>query len=223
MQRPKQTAIALVEDRTAEGCNAEGFLRLRRVRLINTNPDGVQGNEYRYDVVERPWLDAVVIVLYANVDGEVLVCMRASLRPPLAFRSNCSTPEPADDETVIWEVPAGLIEADEVGDEGIARCASRETLEEAGFTVSPQSFSTLGEPTYLCPGVIPERLYFMCAEVDPSTRGEPTEDGSEVEAGAEVRMVPLRQLAQAIDEGVICDAKTEVAIRRLMARLRSRP
>ena len=68
---------------------------------------------------------------------------------------------------------------------------------------------------YLSPGTLAEKLHYLVAEVDPATRGVPTEDGSPVEARAFVRMVPLAEALEACDDGRIADAKTEVGLRRL--------
>ena len=190
------------------------FLRLRRTELLNNVAESGPSAVYRYDFVERDALDAVVMVLWANVEGVFQICMRSSLRPALSFRGEYQLPIDTDPENVLWEVPAGLIEHDERGEAGIRRCAARETLEESGFVVEPQAFVPLGQPTYLCPGVIAEKLYYWAAQISPEERGTPTEDGSPVEANATVQMVALPVLMKALKEGVIRDAKTEVAIRR---------
>jgi len=120
---------------------------------------------------------------------------------------------------VQWEVPAGLVEPDERGEEGLRACAARETLEEVGLAVAPSAFEALGPPVALSPGVIGEKIYFLVADVDPSQRGTPTEDGSPVEADARVRFVPLDDALAATRSGVVADVKTEVALRRLAERV----
>ena len=62
-------------------------------------------------------MDAVGIVLHTS-DGRV--CLRSSIRPPLAFRVGYSLPLPGNDDPTLFEIPAGLVEADEHGEEGLA-------------------------------------------------------------------------------------------------------
>lgn len=207
--------MSVVADRSAEARCDRGFLRLRRLTLVNRYEDGTTSAEYAYDLVERDALDAVVIVLYARGEGEPLVCLRSALRPPLAFRSTYALPIDGGADPVQWEVPAGLVERDERGEEGLAACASRETLEEVGLEVAPERFERLGPAACLSPGVMAEKVYFLAAEVDPARRTTPTEDGSPVEERAAVRFVAIGEALAACRDGRIADVKTETAIRRL--------
>lgn len=198
--------LELLEDRSPE--QEPGFLRLRRRVLRSRYADGTLSAPYTYDSVDRRATDAVVIALHS--EGRVVI--RSSLRPPVAFRTELAVPELGDLSPVLWELPAGLVEADESGEDGLRACAARETLEETGFVVAPERFRPLGRPVYLSPGVIAERLYYFAAEVDEAERGVPAEDGSPVEARAEIRLVPFQEAL----EGPIGDAKSEVGIARLM-------
>ncbi len=209
--------IEIVDDRTSNARCDEGFLTLRRLVLQNRWVDATS-EPYRYDVVEREALDAVAIVLEANGPRGPVICLRSALRPPMAFRKGYAVPLHGDDAAVRWEVPAGLVEPDEKGAEGVARCAARETLEEVGLELDPREFSVLGPSAPLSPGVLGESIHFMHALVDPSRRGQPTEDGSPVEAHAVVRFVALSDALAATRDGRVADVKTEVAIRRLAER-----
>ncbi len=212
------TTVERLEDRSpTEG---GGFLRLRRFQLRSTYEDGTSSEPFLYDCVERRALDAVVLVLH-TADGRV--CVRSSLRPPIVFRHEQNVPMFEHCAPLLWELPAGLIEPDERGDEGLRACAVRETLEETGLSIEPDTLCPLGPSVYLSPGVIAERLYYFRAEVDDRTRGVPTEDGTPVEARAEVRFVALPEALAACDAGHIGDCKSEVGIRRLAAFWSSRP
>lgn len=200
--------VAVVEDHSATARCDEGFLELRRLTLRNRYADGTESALYRYDLVTRDALDAVAIVLFAQTEGGLSVCLRSALRPPLAFRDD----EPGPVE---WEVPAGLIEPHERGEAGRRGCAAREALEEVGLEVPPEAFEVLGPAVYLSPGVMAERLHFLAARVRPEARGAPTEDGSPVEERAQIRFVPLERALEACRDGRIRDIKTETAIRRL--------
>lgn len=214
-------AIDVLADHSAELPGDEGFLRLRRVTIQNRRPDGTLSRAYRYDLVERDAMDAVAIVLVARDPngGALRVCLRSALRPPLAFRPGYALPiaEPAPDP-VVWEVPAGLVEPEEYGEAGLRACAARETLEETGLTVAESSFSPLGPPVVLSPGVLAEKVHFLVAEVEPDAAGTPTEDGSPVEADALVCFVPLHDALAAVRDGRVGDVKSEVALRRLAER-----
>lgn len=214
-----QVEVEVLEDRTADARCDQGFLRLRRLVLRNRYPGGERSDAYAYDLVERDAMDAVAIVLFTT-DGRI--CLRSALRPPLAFRSSYAIPLPDSDGPVIWEVPAGLVEPEERGDEGLKACCARETLEEVGLSVAPESFERLGPAACLSPGVLAEKLHFFAACVDPSQAGKPLEDGSPVEERAVIRFVPIPLALSACRDGRIADLKTETAIRRLHERLSGR-
>jgi ADP-ribose pyrophosphatase len=215
LDAPPRISVEVLDDHTASTGSGEGFLRVRRLTVKNRHADGHESEPYRYDMVERDAMDAVAIVLEADGVHGPLVCLRSALRPPLAFRPEYEIPLEADGACVLWEVPAGLIEPDEKGVEGILACAARETLEEVGLTISPASFSLLGPACALSPGMVGEKVHFVHAHVDRSMRGTPTEDGSPVEERAQVRFVPIDEALAATRDGRIADVKTEIAIRRL--------
>ncbi|MEM9071179.1 MAG: NUDIX hydrolase [Myxococcota bacterium] len=205
------TRVELEEDLTPG--QPAGFLRLRRRKLRNHYDDGTTSASYVYDCVERRALDAVVLVLHSAA-GEV--CLRSSLRPPVAFRAGAMLD--ADVAPVLWELPAGLIEPEDgVAEQALRECAARETLEETGLRVGPADFEPLGAPVFLSPGVIAERLYYFRAEVDPAERGVPTEDGTPVEEQAKVRFVAMSEALEACERGLIGDVKSEAGLRRLAA------
>lgn len=206
--------IDVVEDRSATARCDVGFLRLRRLTLRNRYADGTRSETYAYDLVDRSALDAVAIVLIDRTGGELRVCLRSAIRPPLALRDGGERP-------VQWEIPAGLIEPGEAGEAGVFACAAREALEEVGAALAPETFSLLGPAVTLSPGVMAERLSFAIAEVDPADLGAPTEDGTPVEERARVRFLPVSAALAACAEGVIGDIKTELAIRRLAERERT--
>jgi len=212
--------IDVVDDRSASARCDQGFLKLRRLHLRNRYPDGTQSEPYPYDIVDRAALDAVVMVLHRSGPSGPEVCIRSSLRPPLGVRSG----DEGDYVSVLWEVPAGLIEPEEAAGvsvdgvlPGVRSCAARETLEETGYVVPEERFAPLGRMTYLSPGVLAERLHYVSASLDGCTVGAPTLDGSPVEEGSALLFVSLAEAIAAIDRGDIQDAKTEVALRRFVA------
>lgn len=206
--------IEVIEDRSRDARCDVGFLRVRRLSLRNRYADGTRSATYAYDLVERSALDAVAIVLVARgADGGVRVCLRSAIRPPLALSGAGGRP-------VQWEIPAGLIEPGEDGEDGVRACAAREALEEVGAALAPADFTLLGHAVTLSPGVLAERLSFAVAEVDPAALEAPSEDGTPVEERAEIRFVPLADALAACEDGVVTDIKTELALRRLADRER---
>lgn len=211
-QRPT-VRIEIVGDETARMRSDEGFVRVRRLVLRNHYADGTTSRDYRYDCAERDAIDAVGVVL---VDRAGRVCLRSSIRPPIALRPTYALPldgESAD--PTLFEIPAGLVEPDEKGEAGLRDCCARETLEEVGLEVAVDAFARLGPPVYLTPGVIAEKVHVFFAEVDSAAAAVPTMDGSPVEERAKIEWVALREALAACRDGRVEDVKTEVAIRRL--------
>jgi ADP-ribose pyrophosphatase len=208
-------AIDIVEDRTASTPSDGGFVRVRRLVLRNRYEGTTEpSRDYPYDCVERAATDAVGIVLYARTPDRV--CVRSSIRPPVALRPTYALPiAPPTADPTLFEIPAGLVEQDEHGEEGLRACAARETMEEVGLEIAPDAFFRLGPGVYLSPGLCAEKLYFLAAEADPDTAKAPTMDGSPVEEGAVVKWLSLHDALEACKSGALEDAKTEVAIRRL--------
>lgn len=209
--RPR-VRVEVQADRTAHGSAGEGFIRVRRLVLVNHHEDGTASAPYPYDCAERTAMDAVGLVLHA-ADGRV--CLRSSIRPPLALRAGYALPIPGTDDPTLFEIPAGLVESDEHGEEGLRGCSARETLEEVGLDVAPERFVRLGPAVYLTPGLIAEKLHFFHALVDPSAAVAPSLDGSPVEEGARIEWVPLAEALAACRDGRIEDIKTELGLRRL--------
>jgi ADP-ribose pyrophosphatase len=212
--------LELVEDISPSA--EPGFLRLVRRRFIAVYPNGERSAPFVYDEVDRRSLDAVVIVAhYRDGDGKHCVYLRSALRPPVVFRDRNRSPMPEQDPaSSIWELPAGLVEADAQSATGVRHSASRELEEELGFRVDPSSFVELGPSTFPCAGVIAERHFIFAVEVDPNHRREPSLDGSALERDGAVVSVPLAQAIAMCDAGDIVDAKTEIGLRRLHARTR---
>jgi ADP-ribose pyrophosphatase len=212
-ERPS-VRIEVVRDVTSEMGADEGFVRVRRLVLRNRYSDGTMSREYRYDCAERDAMDAVGIVL---VDRKGHVCLRSSIRPPLSLRTGYALPLPLEErgDPTLFEIPAGLVESDERGEEGLRSCCARETLEEVGLEVLESAFRRLGPPVFLTPGLIAEKVHVFVAEVDSSAASAPTMDGSPVEEHARIEWVPVNDAIAACRDGRICDVKTEVALRRL--------
>ncbi len=218
LSRP-EVAIDIVDDRTSSTPSDAGFVRVRRLTLRNRyGGKSEPSRDYPYDCVERAATDAVGIVLYARSPDRV--CVRSSIRPPISLRPSYALPIPQTSaDPTLFEIPAGLVEADEQGEEGLRACAARETMEEVGLSIAPDAFFRIGPGVFLSPGLSAEKLYFLAAEADPDSAVAPTMDGSPVEEAAIIRWLRLDEALEACRSGALEDAKTEVAIRRLAEHL----
>ena len=194
-----------------------GFLRLVRRQLVAVDAQGRVSAPFVYDEVDRKALDAVVIAAhYVDAAGVRRVFLRSAARPPVLLREPSRNAR-ADYARVngLWELPAGLVEPDELSEQGIVRCAQRELLEELGFDVPLARLRPLGPSTFPCPGVIGERHYYFHVAVDPAQRREPTLDGSAIERLGAIIEVALNDALMWCREGCLEDAKTELGLRRL--------
>jgi ADP-ribose pyrophosphatase len=195
----------------------QGFLRIVRRVYRAHYPDGTISAEFVYDEVDRTAIDAVVILAHFRpAAGERQVFLRSAVRPPVAGRDPARSPLPDPPNGVIWELPAGLIEPGEDPREA----ARRELEEELGFSVAPDALLPLGPSSFPAPGFIAERHFYFEVEVNPAARREPSLDGSALESFGVIVEVGLAEALELARSGVICDAKTELALRRLAERER---
>jgi ADP-ribose diphosphatase len=218
------TAIEIVEDRTAISRCDEGFLRVKRYRARNRRADGTASAEYAIDVLDRATLDAVAVCLWARGPRGVEVLTRSGLRPAAAFRRGRPTALPEREILLLEEVIAGVVEPGEVGLDALRRRAAAEVLEEAGISLAPERFEPLGASLLVHPPVSSDRLHLFAAEAPRGAAEEAFDapacgDGSPLEEGALLRWRGLEDAIGACDRGEIEDAKTEIAFRRLAARL----
>ncbi|MBN2341578.1 MAG: hypothetical protein JXX29_21560 [Deltaproteobacteria bacterium] len=193
------------------------YMSLYRLTLQNTYADGTRSVEYPYDAVLRKWLDAVAVIMLTQIDNRPHVLLRSSIRPPLLLRSRCPIPIP-ETQTVhtIWELPAGLLEESDQGEDGILHRAKIEILEETGYRIPVSDIRLIAGAPFVSPGVIPERLWYTVATVtDPLLREAALGDGSPVEENAVIEWVGLETALAMCEDGAIEDMKTELGIRRI--------
>lgn len=220
LPEPPHFAIEVVRPR---GPDEPAFLKYvsRVVRTVGA--DGKRSATFVYDEVDRPALDAVVIAAHFRVleEGEevVYVVLRSAVRPPISLREESRSPLPEPQNRALWELPAGLVEPEESGPQGLCRAAARELLEETGFFVSESELHPLGPSVFPAPGLIAERQFFFHVPVDPKSQNEPSLDGSPLEEAGQLVAVPLRAALEAARAGMLADSKTELALRRLQEEL----
>ncbi len=220
---PRVSAIEILEDFTARARCDEGFLRLRRLRARNLRVDGTASPEYRIDLIDRPTLDAVAVCLWARTPRGIEVLTRRGLRPAAYFRRGKQAVLPEPEYLLVEEIVAGVLEPGERGPEALRRRAAEEAREEAGVEVAPERLEALGGPFFVVPGIASEKIHLVAGEIARAGGDEqeaPGEgDGSPLEEGAMLRWRELGAAIRACEAGEIEDAKTEIALRRLAARL----
>ena len=98
------------------------------------------------------------------------------------------------------EIPAGLRDVEA---EDAEACARRELLEETGHEAT--RISRLGFAFYASSGLTDERYELFTAATGPEASAEP-------EAGIEVVRMPFQAALRAVEDGIIVDAKTALAL-----------
>ena len=214
--------VEIVEDRTTGSRSDEGFLRVRRLVLENVYVDGSRSAPYPCDVVSRSRTDAVAVVLYdVRPDGPagrhvVRVALKTGLRAPVFLRRNARLVQPdARPYGILAEIVAGMLEPEDAGTTGIERRAAHEAREEAGLSVDPASVEPLGAEAFPSPGITDEKVHFRAARTPLDLREKPEGDGSVMEEGGGVWILPLEEAIEACRTGEISDMKTEIALLRL--------
>ena len=213
------TGLEVVEDFSATGRCDEGFLRIRRLRVKNRRADGTSSPVYRVDVVDRPKLDAVAVLIWrTSPDGARQFLTRQNLRPAAYFRKD-KDPVVPDGKSHLFceEIVAGLLEPEDVGEAGLRHRCAAEVMEEAGFAVLPAQVALLGAPFFLAPGILSEKIFPAAVDVTGMIQSTPEGDGSPMEEGGRLRWRTALELRAAFASGEIQDAKTELILSRFLS------
>jgi len=153
-------------------------------KIINLRVDEVELPDHTKSTREVVDYSGAVAILALTTAGELVLVRQ--------FRY------PINKETL--EVPAGKVEP---GEEPLA-CAKRELREETGADAA--SWQLLYR-FYSTPGFCTEEMHLFLAR-DLTFRGQELDDDEFIR----VEMVPLEQCFEMIKSGVICDAKTIIAV-----------
>lgn len=212
------TALEVIEDFSASARCDEGFLQLRRLRVRNVRSDGSHSVIYRVDVVDRPKLDAVAVLVWRRGEHGLEFLTRQNLRPAAYFRRD---KQPVLPEAREWlfceEIVAGLLEPSDSGEAALRARAAAEVHEEAGYVVTADEIVLLGQPFFVAPGIVSEKIYLAHVEVTGRVAEVPPGDGSPLEEGGRPGWRSEASLREAIASGVIQDAKTELGLWRFLA------
>lgn len=220
----KVRTIEVIEDYSARARLDEGFLRLKRLRARNRRTDGSASREYNIDVIDRPTLDAVALLIWARTPRGVEVLTRHQLRPAAFFRRARSAALPEPEYLLVEEIVAGVLEPGELGEAALRHRAAEEAREEAGLDLQTDAIHRLGGAFFSLPGIVSEKIHVFEVEVargpGPDVLDAPHEgDGSPLEEGSHLQWRTLADALRACDASEIEDAKSEIAFRRLAAKL----
>lgn len=217
MRDPTVTDLEVVEDFTSTGRCDEGFLHVRRLRVRNVRSDGSHSPVYRVDVIDRPRLDAVAVLVWRRGEQGLEFLTRQNLRPAAHFRRD-KVPNVPDGRSHLFceEIVAGLLETTDQGEAGLRHRAVEEVFEEAGFRVDSSKVQLLGAPFFVAPGIISEKIFLTAVEVTGLEGQPPRGDGSPLEEGGALSWRSASSLQRAIAEGQVQDAKTELALHRFL-------
>ena len=194
------------------------FIRVRRLRLRHLYDGDQHSATYTFDMIEGPFADAVVIVIYHIDDkGKVWVGLRRGVRPSIYLRKDDPGKALLDGlpRLIYLEIVAGGIEYGDLDSIGIDGRAAVEVREEAGFEVEAASLVSLGASTCSSPGSGMEKLHYRAVQVDPRQGMEPLGDGHPLEEVGDFQFHELSKAITRCRSGEIEDAKTEIGLYRL--------
>jgi 8-oxo-dGTP pyrophosphatase MutT (NUDIX family) len=219
-QGPVAIGIDLIQDISDTSHPLEGFLRRHRHRAKTRLSDGTRTDIYVADFIDRDpgWRDAVAVAIFSADEGTKPDAVRVLLRRQVRYAAYLVTAE-----ALFTEVVAGLIELPESSIE----TAVRELYEEAGLEVGRADVHALGDPFFILPGTVTERIVPMAARVSKATLAAAAGtiapgDGSPLEEGAELIDLSLEEALGRIygeRRPAIKDAKTEIVLSRLLRAL----
>ena len=220
----RAVSLEVLEDRTPQSRCDEGFLRVRRLTVRHHYDDGTASPAYSCDVVSRPGVDAVTVVLwFRGAGGRPQVVLKEGVRPAVYLRREQQLIHPDPEAPLLLiELVAGVLEPGDEGAGGARRRAAAECREEVGVELQPERFERLGGSSFPTPGAGDERVEFFAAEIDeaPEDGAQAGGDGSPMEHGTRVVVLPLEEAIARCSDGRIPDMKTEIGLRRLADRLR---
>ena len=160
-----------------------------RGRVITLNTDRVRfpdGSEGQLDTIRHPGAAAVVPMIDSPTDPDPRILLLRQFRHAA--------------DGVIWEVPAGTLEAGEPPE----RCAHRELLEEAGCQAGSLQYLT---QILVAPGYTDERIHLYLAT--DLKRGEARPERDEFITVHEFRW---SEVGRMIRQREIIDAKSLIAL-----------
>jgi nudix-type nucleoside diphosphatase (YffH/AdpP family) len=184
------------------------FFQIDEVMVSHERRDGTMSPDERRLIFERG--DAVAIMLF-NPDSKSVIIVNQFKVPSLIARRR---DDPGTVDGWVTEATAGMIDEGETPEKAIIR----ETLEETGYRIAnPKLISKF----FSSPGGTSERIFLYFAEVRDSDKvgagGGLPKEGEDVT----VVQMPIRELFDQLDKGVIEDPKLAIGAYWLKAHLNS--
>lgn len=178
-------------------CEYDGFFKLDSVVLRHEKFDGTMSDDLRRLLFERG--DSAAVLPYDPQSDEVLLVEQ--------FRYPAYVREGGDGR--LLEVVAGVVDHGRTPEE-VARA---ELVEESGYAVDRLEHLTT---FFASPGACTERIHLYLAYLTPESHvgrgGGLTDHGEDIR----VHRLALDEACRLIDEGVIRDAKTILAVQCLL-------
>jgi 8-oxo-dGTP pyrophosphatase MutT (NUDIX family) len=188
-----------------------GFLKVKSGKCNIIYEDGIY-KDMVVDFVHRKNYDAVGIVAFSIREGKCYIHLVSCIRPALYKEKFKETGREIEGNSILqWEIPAGLIEENESGREGVLISSARELEEEIGYKTEVSNHSFLGFEYFSSVGIMGERIYLTKVNVTNSKLIKPKGDGSPLEMGSKAIAVEINALKESIHLGKIMDSKTIIA------------
>ena len=222
LQYPPNIQLTTLQEEIPETTD---FLRIAKRRCQAVHPDGNLSAEFNVNTVMRGKEDAVAILAWKAPKSDPSVFLLSCLRPAPQFRDfrACQLREDAHVGN-FYEIPAGMVELEEPGLEGLRAAASRELYEEIGYAIPKERFQFLGSRIFSSPSISAERIFFLHVEIkDDDAHVTPPGDGSPMEEGAKIINPKLSNVIDCLHRGYLPDAKTEIGLLRLSRLLQQTP
>lgn len=197
------------------------FLVHQEYEVKHIYKDGEESKAYRYEVLTRKDRDAVVVIPFYLEGGKVYVGLVRILRISKLLRENKENDGKIKAKKgFLNEAIAGILEKGEETPKRIRRRALIELKEEGGIEANENELIPLGPPFFTSPGQSTEKIYPFAVELKEVLLNKRMGDGSIIERDmGELYFIELKDFFKMLKNGEIVDAKTEIAVIRLIISL----
>jgi hypothetical protein len=197
------------------------FLGLGTAQVENCYQNGRKSKPYPVEfVVKKVGCDSVAILLFFIDGGKIYVGLIETVKPVLYMRSRLPLPKNDMKRYVSFTgiIAGGLENLDGEGNSAINRRAAEEVMQEGGFSIRAEDLIDLGH-YFTSPGYAVEKMYVRAYELKEFTHEQIKGDGTSFEEGMQIKFKSIHEVMRMLDDGLIEDAKTEIALRRLCTKL----
>ncbi len=195
------------------------FFTVESYRLQNEYGDRKPSPVYTCESVHRRGTDGVAVCIYRvekETEGHAEILLKECIRPPLLLREK-RIEEERPNPPILLEVVAGSREPEDKTPWALRQRAAAEVREEAGIWVTANRVRPMGPPVFTSPGGLSEEVHiYSCDVTGLPERGLELDKVHPLEMHSVLHWVSLDIARRWILDGTIRDAKTEIAIRRLI-------